>query len=72
LLMETTGHARSMILPMIIGVPLATLIARSLEPRSICDARLTDEEIAKRQRSRDRVQVGPEQTEPVQNAGRTS
>ena len=61
LLMEMTGHDRSIILPMTIGVFVATLIARSIEPRSIYDARLTDEEIAKRQASRDKVQVGPEQ-----------
>jgi H+/Cl- antiporter ClcA len=65
LLMEMTGHDRSVILPMTIGVFVATLIARSIEPRSIYDARLTDEEIAKRQRSRDRAQVGPEQAEPL-------
>lgn len=70
LLMEMTGHDRSIVLPMTIGVFVATLIARSVEPRSIYDARLTDEEIAKRQQSRERVQVGPEQTEPVENASR--
>lgn len=66
LLMEMTGHDRSVILPMIIGVLLATLIARSIEPRSIYDARLTDQEIAKRQESRDRVQLGPEQAEALE------
>jgi chloride channel protein, CIC family len=65
LLMEMTGHDRSVILPMTIGVFLATLIARSIEPRSIYDARLTDEEIAKRRRLRDRVQVGPQQAEAL-------
>jgi chloride channel protein, CIC family len=63
--MEMTGHDRSVILPMTIGVFLATLIARSIEPRSIYDARLTDEEIAKRRRLRDRVQVGPQQAEAL-------
>lgn len=67
LLMEMTGHDRSVILPMIIGVFFATLIARSVEPRSIYDARLSDEEIAKRQQSRDMVQVGPEQAEALEN-----
>jgi CIC family chloride channel protein len=61
-----TGHDRSVILPMTIGVFLATLIARSIEPRSIYDARLTDEEIAKRQQSRDRVQVGPEHADALE------
>jgi CIC family chloride channel protein len=66
LLMEMTGHDRSIILPMTIGVFLATLIARSIEPRSIYDARLTDGEIAKRQELRDKVQVGPEQAEALE------
>lgn len=67
LLMEMTGHDRSVILPMLIGVFFATLIARSIEPRSIYDARLTDEEIARRQRSRYTVQVGPERAEPLES-----
>jgi H+/Cl- antiporter ClcA len=67
LLMEMTGHDRTVILPMLIGVFFATLIARSIEPRSIYDARLTDEEIAKRQQSRDKVQVGPEQTQSLES-----
>lgn len=66
LLMEMTGRDRSFILPVLIGVFFATLIARSIEPRSIYDARLTDEEIAKRQQSRDKVQVGPEQAQPLE------
>jgi hypothetical protein len=36
------------------------MISRSIEPRSIYDARLTSEQIVLRQRQRDRVQVGPE------------
>jgi chloride channel protein, CIC family len=34
-------------------VATATLVARTIEPRSIYDARLTDEEVAERQRSRE-------------------
>jgi hypothetical protein len=34
-------------------VGIATLVARTIEPRSIYDARLTEEEIAERQRLRD-------------------
>jgi CIC family chloride channel protein len=64
LLMEMTGQDRTIILPMTIGVFFATLVARSIEPRSIYDARLTDEEIARRQALRDKVQVGPEETKP--------
>jgi H+/Cl- antiporter ClcA len=70
LLMEMTGHDRSIILPVLIGVFFATLLARSIEPRSIYDARLTDEEIAKRQQSRDKVQVGPEQAEQLESHDR--
>jgi CIC family chloride channel protein len=33
-------------------VATATLIARTIEPRSIYDARLSDEEVAERQKSR--------------------
>jgi H+/Cl- antiporter ClcA len=42
-------------------VGIATLLARSIEPRSIYDARLTDQEIAARQALRDR----PPQVLPV-------
>jgi H+/Cl- antiporter ClcA len=58
LLMELTGRDRSFILPLLVAAGTATLVARSIEPRSIYDARLTDEEIAERQKLRDR----PEQT----------
>jgi H+/Cl- antiporter ClcA len=54
LLMELTGRDRSFILPLLIVAGLATLVARSIEPRSIYDAKLSDEEIAKRQEARDR------------------
>jgi CIC family chloride channel protein len=65
LMMELTGHDRSFILPLILIVGGATLVARSIEPRSIYDARLTDEEIAARQALRDRP---PQQVLPVQAA----
>jgi H+/Cl- antiporter ClcA len=48
LMMELTGQYRSFILPLLLAVGLATLIARTIEPRSIYDARLTDEEVKKR------------------------
>lgn len=54
LMMELTGRDRSFILPLLLVVGLATLVARSIEPRSIYDARLTDAEIAARQELRDR------------------
>jgi len=53
LMMELTGRDRSFILPLILVVAIATLVARSVEPRSIYDARLTDDEIAQRQKMRD-------------------
>ena len=63
LLMELTGRDRSFALPLIAAAFAATLVARSIEPRSIYDARLTDEEIAKRQQLRQKTQVAPELTE---------
>lgn len=54
LMMELTGLDRSFMLPMVLAAGTATLVARSIEPRSIYDARLDDEEIAARQRRRDR------------------
>jgi len=55
LLMELTGRDRSFILPLLVVAGTATLVARSIEPRSIYDARLTDAEIAERQKLRDRL-----------------
>jgi len=45
LVMELTGRDRSFVLPMIIGVVLATVVARSLDARSIYDARFSDREV---------------------------
>ena len=54
LVMELTGRDRSFILPLLLlVVGVATLIARTIEPRSIYDAKLTDEELAERRRLRD-------------------
>ena len=53
LLMELTGRDRSFILPLLVAVFAATLVARTIEPRSIYDARLTDEEFDARQKLRD-------------------
>ena len=60
LLMEMTGQARSFLLPLLLAATIATVVARSIEPRSIYDARLTDEQIQVRQQLRNKVQVGPE------------
>jgi H+/Cl- antiporter ClcA len=48
LMMELTGQYRSFLLPLLLAVGLATMIARTIEPRSIYDARLTDEEVKAR------------------------
>ncbi len=55
LLMELTGHARSFIVPLLLVVAIATLVARTIEPRSIYDARLSDAEVLNRQRNRDQA-----------------
>jgi len=53
LMMELTGRDRSFIVPLLLAVATATLVARTIEPRSIYDARLTDEEVAARRKSRE-------------------
>jgi len=58
LMLELTGRDRSFILPLILIATLSTLIARSVEPRSIYDARLSDEQIASRQIMREQESNG--------------
>jgi len=53
LMMELTGKDRSFVVPLLLAVASATLVARSIEPRSIYDARLSDEQVAERQKMRD-------------------
>jgi chloride channel protein, CIC family len=53
LMMELTGRDRSFVVPLLLVVATATLVARTIEPRSIYDARLTDEEVAARQKLRE-------------------
>ncbi|HQT78467.1 MAG: hypothetical protein B7Z80_16160 [Rhodospirillales bacterium 20-64-7] len=55
LMMEMSGWARGAMLPMLTAVSIATLIARTIEPRSIYDARLSEGEIQARERARDKV-----------------
>ncbi|MDQ1470780.1 MAG: chloride channel protein family, partial [Bryobacterales bacterium] len=52
LMMELTGRDRSFIMPMLLAAGIATLVARSIEPRSIYEARLTDEQVEARVRIR--------------------
>jgi H+/Cl- antiporter ClcA len=53
LMMELTGRDRSFIAPMLLAVGTATLVARTIELRSIYDARLTDEEVEARRTLRE-------------------
>jgi H+/Cl- antiporter ClcA len=48
ILMELTGRDRSFIPPLLLIVCVATLVARTIERRSVYDARLTDEEVEAR------------------------
>ncbi len=54
LMIELTGRDRTFIIPMIVAAAVATLVARTIDPRSIYDARLTDAELEERQRQRER------------------
>src|SRR6202044_3408560 len=49
LMIELTGRDRSFIVPLLLAVGTATLVARTIELRSVYDARLTDEEVRARQ-----------------------
>jgi len=51
--MELTGRDRSFIVPMLLAVGAATLVARTIESRSIYDARLTDAEVEARRQARE-------------------
>jgi chloride channel protein, CIC family len=51
LMIELTGRDRSFIVPLLLAVGTATLVARTIELRSIYDARLTDEEVEARRAS---------------------
>jgi H+/Cl- antiporter ClcA len=53
LVMELTGRDRSFIAPLLLAVSLATLVSRTVEPRSIYDARLSDQEIKERLKARE-------------------
>jgi CIC family chloride channel protein len=52
LVLELTGRDRSFILPLMLIAAISTLIARSIEDRSIYDARLSDQELAQRRKLR--------------------
>ena len=60
LMMELTGRDRSFIVPLLLAVAIATLVARTIEPRSIYDARLTDEQVRARQKLREPSHSAPQ------------
>jgi H+/Cl- antiporter ClcA len=53
LMMELTGLDRSIKAPLQLAVVTATLVSRTIEPRSIYDARLSDEEVRARLAARE-------------------
>jgi CIC family chloride channel protein len=53
LVMELTGRDRSFILPMLLAVVTATVVARTLDARSIYDARLSDRQMKALQKARE-------------------
>jgi H+/Cl- antiporter ClcA len=52
LVMELTARDRSFILPLVLAVVTATIVARTLDPRSIYDARFSTREIEDLQKAR--------------------
>ena len=48
LMMELAGFDRTILAPLLLSVITATLVSRTIEPRSIYDARLTDKEVDER------------------------
>jgi H+/Cl- antiporter ClcA len=53
LIMELTGQDRALITPLLLAIASATLVSRTVEPRSIYDARLTDAQVKQRMAARD-------------------
>jgi H+/Cl- antiporter ClcA len=72
LTMELTGRDRSFILPLLLIAGIATMVARTIEPRSVYDARLSDEELRERQRLRERsIQSQGEVPKDAQSSGKS-
>jgi chloride channel protein, CIC family len=53
LMIELTGRDRSFVVPLMVAVVVATLVSRTIDPRSIYDARLTDAELLERRKLRE-------------------
>ena len=56
-MMELTGQDRTFIAPLLLVVVSATLVSRTIDPRSIYEARLDDDEVQARLKDREH-QVG--------------
>jgi len=52
LMLELTGGNRSLLIPVALAVTVATVVARSIDYRSIYEARLTEEQVRERLRIR--------------------
>jgi CIC family chloride channel protein len=57
LMMELTGRDRSFIVPLLLAVVVATMVSRSLELRSIYEARLSEAQVEERRKVRARSAV---------------
>lgn len=57
LMIELTGRDRSFVIPMLVAVIVATMVARTIDSRSIYDARLTDAELVERQQQREQAKA---------------
>lgn len=53
LMIELTGQDRALIMPILLAVITATAVSRTIEPRSIYDARLSDAEVVARMKTRE-------------------
>jgi len=53
LIMELTSRDRSFIVPLLLAVATSTLVARTIEPRSIYEARLSEAQVDARRKARD-------------------
>jgi CIC family chloride channel protein len=65
LMMELTGRDRSFIAPMLLAVAAATVIARTIEMRSIYEARLSDDQVAERKMAREPMAGAGERPSPT-------
>ncbi len=59
LMMELTGLDRSLIAPLLLAIVVATVVSRSIEPRSVYDARLSDEQVQSRFKGSDPASPSP-------------